>query len=359
MRINLSYSMVRLPWMCRLVVVLTLVAGAPVRAADSPRSSTRAELVMGTIAQITIADGATDALFAAAFAAFRDVDATMSLYRPDSALVRVNAHAARHAEPVDAELFACLERACALSAVTDGAFDVTVLPLLRAWGAYPGLDHLGAGRVDSVGWGGLVLDPVARAVRFRREGMGIDLGGIAKGFALDRARSALAAAGVRRATLDLGGNLALLGDGPGRGWRVAVRDPAASETTLGVLTLGPNEAVSTSGNYARDFAVEGWRERSHIYDPRTGRAARADLAVTVWAPDATTADALSTALLVLGPDGAADVLAREPEVGALFVDDGGSDRRIILMGRSPRDFESHTERRVVTVSAEQTESARW
>ena len=86
---------------------------------------------------------------------------------------------------------------------------------------------------------------------------------------------------------------------------------------------------------------------------------RADLAVTVWAADATTADALSTALLVLGPDRTAAVLAREPEVGALFVDDGGSDRRIVFVGRSPGGFASDPERHGVTASAEQTESGRW
>ncbi|MEO6026741.1 MAG: FAD:protein FMN transferase, partial [Candidatus Binatia bacterium] len=281
---------------------------------------------MGSMARVTIDDGASDAAFEAAFDAFRAVDASMSLYRPASSLVRVNAHAAKHAEPVDADFFACLERAQAISAATEGAFDVTILPLLRAWGAYPELRYLAAGRVDAVGWGGLLLDPATRAVRFRREGMGVDLGGIAKGFALDRARTALANAGARRALLDLGGNLALLGAGPGPGWRVAVTDPAAPDTTLGVLTLAAGETVSTSGNYTRDLTHEGWRTASHIYDPRTRRAVHEKLAVTVWAPDASTADALSTAFLVLGREGAAEVLSHMADVGALFVDDGAADR---------------------------------
>jgi thiamine biosynthesis lipoprotein len=288
----------------------------------------------------------------------RAVDASMSLYRPESALVRLNAHAATHAEPVDGDLYACLERAQALSAATAGAFDVTILPLLRAWGAYPDLAHLSAGRVDAVGWGGMVLDPASRAVRFRRDGMGIDLGGIAKGFALDRARTALARVGATRALLDLGGNLALLGAGPGSGWRVAVTDPAAPATTLGVLTLGPGETVSTSGNYARDFAAEGWRTRSHVFDPRTGRPVAATLAVTVWAPDATTADALSTAFLVLGRDGAADVLARMPEVGALFVDDAAPER-LIIAGRPPRAFDPNPKRTDLTASVDQRETGTW
>ncbi|MCC6849163.1 MAG: FAD:protein FMN transferase [Deltaproteobacteria bacterium] len=293
---------------------------------------------MGTIARVTLAEPRGEA-FEAAFATLRRVDAAMSLYRPESGLVRVNLHAARHAEPVDAELFECLARARALSELTDGAFDVTVLPLLRRWGAYRELAHLPPGRVDAVGWGGLLLDAATRTVRFGREGMAVDLGGIAKGYALDRAGAALLDAGARRGVLDLGGNLLLLGAGPEDGWRIAVRDPARPEDGVGTLVLDRDLAVSTSGNYARDFAVEGWRTPSHVYDPRTGRPVAADLAVTVWAPDAATADAFSTALLVLGPRGAADVLARAPGVGALFVDDGGAARRITFAGAPPRGFE--------------------
>lgn len=321
---------------CLLVLAPFLAVAAPGRAADPV---TRAELVMGAVARVTIAEGRTPEAFAAAFAAFRAVDAAMSLHSAGSDLVRLNARAGRRPEPVDAALYECLAQARALSAATDGAFDPTVLPLLRAWGAYPDLDHLAAGRVDAVGWRGLVLDPVGRTVRFERPGMGVDLGGIAKGCALDRARAALAAAGASRAVLDLGGNLAFVGRGPGEGWRVAVRDPAAPDATLGTLTLGPGETVSTSGNYARDFAAEGWRTRSHVFDPRTGRPVRGDLAVTVWAPEGAAADALSTAFLVLGPTHAADVLAHAPTVGALFVEGAGAGRRLTIAGRRPLRFE--------------------
>ena len=314
----------------------TTVAASVGESVAPARFVERAELVMGTVARIAGDDPALGSLaFEAAFAALRDVDAGMSLYRADSELVRVNARAAGHAEPVGSELFTLLARARQLSEETDGAFDVTVLPLLRLWGAYGGLSYLGAGRVGAVGFAGLQLDPSAHTVSFRRPGMGLDLGGIAKGFALDRARAALVAAGVRRARLDLGGTLVLLGDDGD--WRVAVRDPRAPETALGVLVLSPDTAVSTSANYARDFAREGWRAPSHIYDPRSGRPVRAGRAVTVWAADATTADALSTALLVLGPDGADAVLARERTAGALFFeqDQGG---RVTMRGRPPRDW---------------------
>lgn len=308
----------------------------PVAAAGAPVE--RAELVMGTIARIASDDPALGpAAFEAAFAALRAVDAAMSLYRPESELVRVNAHAARHPEAVGPDLFAVLARARELSVATDGAFDVTVLPLLRLWGAYGELSYLGGGSIRAVGFGGLQLDPAARTVSFRRRGMGLDLGGIAKGFALDRARAALVTAGVRRARLDLGGTLALLGSGPDGDWRVAVRDPRAPATPLGVLTLAPDTAVSTSASYARDFPREGWRAPSHVYDPRSGRPVRATLAVTVWAADATTADALSTALLVLGPDDADRALAHESAAGALFFE-GDAGGRVTMRGRPPRDW---------------------
>ncbi len=333
------------------LLVLGVVAGA-----GAAPAATRAELVMGTIARITLVDGRDDAAFEAGFAALRRVDEAMSLYHPDSGLVRVNARAGRRAERVDPDLYACLARAQAMSAATDGAFDATVLPLLQAWGAYPDLPYLPVGRADAVGWGNLELDRRAHTVRFARAGMGVDLGGIAKGFALDRTRAALVAAGVRRAVIDLGGNLAMVGDQIG-GWRIAVRDPTDPNGTIGTLVLDGGLSVSTSGNYARDFAAEGWRTRSHIFDPRSGRAVRADLAVTVWGPEGAAADALSTALLVLGPTRAADVLARVPGAGALFVDDGGPARRIVFAGRAPRGFGPRAAAARVAVNAIERKTA--
>jgi len=283
----------------------------------------RAEYVMGTVARIAIpldrdVDRVSERSFEEAFGAIRAVDRSMSLYQPGSELLRVNAHAGQHAERVGKDLFQILTRAKELSAATNGAFDVTVLPLLRAWGGYRELEHLGPSDPGAVGFAALRLDRNARSVRFDLPGMAVDLGGVAKGFALDRARERLRARGVTQARLDLGGNLALLGGGPTGCWRVAVRDPAHRERPLGVLELPDDYAVATSANYARDFAREGWRAPSHVYDPRTRQPVLTRGAVTVWAPDATTADALATAFLVLGPEEARSVLDHMPGVGVLF-----------------------------------------
>jgi len=294
----------------------------------------RAQLVMGTIARVTVEAPRSRTAIEAAFAVMRGVDEEMSLYRPGSELVRVNAHAGRHPEPIAVDLCRVLVEGRRLSDVTNGAFDVTVLPLLRAWGAYRELAYLGTYSAGAVGFAGLDVDAARCTVGFRREGMGIDLGGIAKGFALDRAREVLVHEGASRAILDLGGNLAFLGAGPDGGWRVAVRDPEAPDRPLGVLVLGAGTTVATSANYAREFAVEGWRTPSHVYDPRTARPVLAARAVTVWGPRATVGDALSTALLVLGPEGGVEVLEREPDVGALFVE----GRRILMHGRAPLEW---------------------
>ncbi len=319
-----------------MVGLSTIVGGVALGATEAPSMSggvrERAQLLMGTIARVALESrSGGDAVMDAAFAAMRLVDERMSLYRRDSDLVRLNAHASRHPEPVAPDLCRLLEESRRLSESTNGAFDVTVLPLLRAWGAYRDLHYLGAYNASTVGFAGLELDPTRCTVRFWRDGMGVDLGGIAKGFALDRAREVLASAGVSRAVVELGGNLAFVGAGQGGGWRVAVRDPEAPDRPLGALVLGPGATVATSANYARDFAAEGWRAPSHVYDPRTGQPVRAARAVTVWGPRATAGDALSTALLVLGPEGAGEVLAGEREVGALFVE----GRRILIVGRPP------------------------
>jgi thiamine biosynthesis lipoprotein len=313
------------------------VAAAMLTGAAAPRAAAaaeRAELVMGTLARIVIpGESATADRFDAAFAALRSVDAAMSLYRPASEVRRVNAHAAFHPEPVGPELFAVLTRARELAVATDGAFDPTVLPLLVAWGAYREL-QLRTDEPVTVGFAGLRLDDRTRTVAFRARGMGLDLGGIAKGFALDRATAALRALGARRALLDLGGNLALVDDDQARRWPVAVRDPHSPDRPLGTLAVGRG-GVSTSANYARDFAAEGWRAPTHIYDPRTRRPVGVERAVTVWAADATTADALSTALMVTGKGGADAVLARIPGAGALIAEGTRGDVTLTWHGEPP------------------------
>ena len=267
----------------------------------------------------------TAAAFEAAFAALRARRREMSLYRPgERAGARERARGRARRAGRCRRCSRCSARARELSVATDGAFDVTVLPLLRRGARIrDSLISAPAASTRSASAASRSTRRAHGAVPAR--GMGVDLGGIAKGFALDRARAALVAAGVTRARLDLGGSWR--SSVPVRGLaRRRARSGESGRAARRARRSTPTTTVSTSGNYARDFAAEGWRRAEpHLRSAHRTRRVGAGRAVTVWAPDATTADALST-----GASGAraratrSQVLARDAGAGALFVERAGA-----------------------------------
>ncbi len=173
-----------------------------------------------------------------------------------------------------------------------------------------------------VGFGNVLLD-ARKGVRFSRSGLELDLGAIAKGYAVDRALARLRRYGMQAARVDAGGNQGVFGASPaGRAWHFGIKHPRAEDDVLGVLDLAVG-AVSTSGDAERGFWRDGVRY-GHILDPRTGRPVQGMLSVTVVAPTAEQADALSTALYVLGPERGLKLLATYPDCHALFVQAGAS-----------------------------------
>jgi len=296
---------------------------------------------MGTLAQVEECTGGEDRedLVERAFARMREIDEELSLYREGSELRKFNERASHWQVRMGRDLYEVLRRARQLSLGTDGAFDVTVLPLMLARGAYGELGlSTEASRRVRVGFSGLLLDPAERSGRFLMPGMGIDLGGIGKGFAADEAARVLRAGGSRCALVDVGGTVRVWG-GSGNRWRIGVRDPAEPGSLLGYLALREG-AVATSGNYFRS------REGAsgplyHIFDPRTRRPARTSLAVTVWSADATSADALSTAFFVLGPKRSRQLIARRfSTASALFVTRQGKRKTVSVMGRRANAWHS-------------------
>jgi thiamine biosynthesis lipoprotein len=317
-------------WFALVAAILLASAPAPVPAAAAAPASAdtvrvtreEARYVMGTVATVSAsAPGEAAALSAldAAWAAFAQVDAQMSTWRADSDLSRVNAGAA--AGPVEAprELLEVVAAALSWADEAGGAFDPTVLPLLRAWGLQggeprePTATEL-ARTLAVTGARHVQVDTAAGTIAFTRAGVALDLGGIAKGYALDGARAAMVDAGATAGVLDLGGNLLVFGHGERQAAIVAPDDPQA---VVGEVTVG-NGAVATSGQYERFVDVAG-RRRGHILDARTGLPVVREGSVTVVAPTGLEADALSTALFVLGPDKAAPLLARHPGASAVFV----------------------------------------
>ncbi|HPC83074.1 MAG TPA: FAD:protein FMN transferase [Thermoanaerobaculaceae bacterium] len=255
----------------------------------------------------------------AAEAALRRTEAHMSTYLERSELSRLNAAGAGEVVRLSADTMAVLEAARRFHEETDGAFDATCRPLVELWreagraGRLPDppalLQARGRSRWD-------LFELREDGVVKRAAGARIDLGGIAKGWGIDRAMEELERAGVRGAMVEVGGDLRVVGARPDRSpWSVDVRHPFA-EGLLATLRL-TNGAVATSGNYARFVTIDG-RRYSHIVDPRSGWPAEAAPSVTVVAPDAMTADAWATGLSVLGPWGLAR-LERRVDIHAMLV----------------------------------------
>ena len=295
---------------------------------------------MGTTVEIYLyAPGSERAaeLFEAAFEEIERVEAALSHYRPTSEISRINTAAARGSVITDPEVFGLIQQALDYSRRSGGAFDITVGPLVRAWGFfrddghYPSPDELSAARAK-VGWQKVAADSAARSIRFLTPGIELDLGGIGKGFALDHAARILQRHGVTAALLGVGQSsyLALGAPPDAEGWPVTVSCPSEPARALSTVRLR-DRSLSTSGNDQKYFELDGQRY-SHIIDPRTGQPTAGMMQVTVTALTATESDALSTALLVLGLERAADLIEETGGAAALLVVGYEGQHRVVAIG---------------------------
>ena len=300
-------------------IVAAVVLGLVTTAVASPLAARR-EYLMGTLAEVRVhaIDRGKDPEQAIemALGELHAVDRLMAVQRPESDVSRLNRDGARRSVPVDVRVIEILQISRRLAQLTAGAFDVTVLPTVAAWGFLGSTPSRPTGAPQPApGFERIVIDSDRSEVRLTGAGVGIDLGGIAKGYALDRARAALLRAGVRSAFLDLGGNVATLGSAPDGGrWRLGIRHPRRPGAVLGMVEIGEGSA-STSGDAER-FVEDEHGRAGHVFDPRTGTPARGLVSATIVSAAATLADGLSTAAIVLGRDGLAPIL---PTVGAQAV----------------------------------------
>ncbi len=275
-----------------------------------------------------------------AFAAIAEVDRLMSNYRDDSELTAINRGAAKAPVRVSDPMLSVLEAAQVVSRRSRGAFDVTVGPLMKLWGFFTRKPHLPseaelAAVRDLVGYRKLVIDAAAHSVRFEREGMEIDLGGIAKGFAVELAAGALSRRGLS-GLIDAGGNQYLVGLPPGKPyWSVGVRDPVATDAMLGTLDV-TGGSVSTSAGYA-NFLTVGGKKYGHILDPRTLRPSETTLSVTIVAPDGTMADAVTKAAFVLGPVEGLRVIESFPNMSGVIAYRDARGRTAITLSSALKD----------------------
>ncbi|HZY30731.1 MAG TPA: FAD:protein FMN transferase [Candidatus Methylomirabilis sp.] len=271
------------------------------------RTLTLGRLLMGTVVEIEANHpdlSLTREAIEAGLQRMMDVDHLMSTFRPNSEISQVNRLAATLAVTVGEETFGVLTEANRIGLISGGALDVSIHPLMQLWrrtteqGRLPSLQEIDAA-LSLVAHSGLSLDPNNRGVRLQQPGMGLDLGGIAKGYAVDGAAETLQRCGVSSALVDAGGDLRVVGRNRDGGvWRIGLRHPLAPSRLL-LSVLVEDEAVATSGNYFRYFTVGG-RQYGHLLHPRTGTPAESALSATIIAKSAMRADGLATAAMIHG-----------------------------------------------------------
>lgn len=326
------------------LALLLLLPFAGCRSAPSPESLHRYEFKqphMGTLFTITLFAPDEHTARAASDAAYEKIaalDSMMTDYDPDSELMQLCRKPFREPVHVSDELFDILQRSQRISELSDGAFDVTVGPLVRQWRrarraqTLPTPDQIHQAR-ESVGWRKLKLDSQNKTVTLTVPKMQLDLGGIAKGYAADKALEVLRKRGITRALVAASGDIAIGDPPPGkRGWRVGVGSPsykqarsATQEIQAGASVSEPleetillaNTAVSTSGD-EQQFAIIGGVRYSHIVDPRTGVGLTNQLQVSILAKHATDTDAFATTVCVLGKEKGLKLIKSQRGMKAIF-----------------------------------------
>ena len=314
-----------------LTVFLAVVAAAHAESPltrftfDEPHMGTRFRIILYAPSEETARKAAD-----AAFKRIADLDATMSDYRPASELMRLCAKSGGDPVHVSDELFFVLFKAEETSRISDGAFDVTVGPVVQLWRQarrtkkMPDADKLAAAK-ELVGWKNVVLDEKAHTVQFLKAGMLLDLGGIAKGYAADEGLATLKKEGVTRALVAAGGDIAVSDAPPNaEGWKIAIAPLEEGADKEGPYMVLHNAAVSTSGDAEQYVEIDGKRY-SHIVDPKTGLGLVGRMSASVVAPHGVIADSHTKILAVLGPERGFKILEKEEGVSGRFVsltDDG-------------------------------------
>jgi thiamine biosynthesis lipoprotein len=304
----------------------------------------KAALSMGTVFEVTIyaADKyIAEKAFNDVFQEINRLDYLMSNYKKESVLSELNKNASAEPTGCNKELANVIEQSLQYSEITDGAFDITIGPLMKKWGFFkkqgriPGKEELES-VLESVSYKNIIIEektkkslaknPVTvKTVFFKNTGTQIDLGGIGKGYAVDMAARVLKQNGINSALINFAGNIYAFGTPPGKdSWVIGLQHPRESEGLLGSFEI-TDKAVSTSGDYEKFFTIEGKRY-SHIIDPRTGNPVKGIVSVTIVTDSATRADALSTGVFVLGLEKGMALIEKLPDVEGIIIYEDADSR---------------------------------
>ena len=287
--------------------------------------TSRIELAMGTVCSVTLFDHGNDIIYNDIFSRIREIENLMSVNIPSSDVSRINAAAGIEPVKVHNDVYTVIERAMHFAEISGGAFDLTVGPIVSLWGIgtenqrVPSQEEIDA-VLPFVNFRYLYLDAETRTVFLTHQGMALDLGAIAKGYAADEAANIAKKAGVKQAKIDLGGNIVLIGTKIDKSpWKVGIQNPGNIHGSIVGIIQVTEKTIVTSGVYERFFEENG-KNYHHIFFPTTGYPAENSLvSVTIIADISMNADALSTAVFVLGYEAGKILIESFPETEAVFV----------------------------------------
>jgi thiamine biosynthesis lipoprotein len=255
------------------------------------------------------------------------IDRAMSPFKPESELSRINREAAKAPVPISKEMFELVARSVEFSKLSEGAFDITFASVGCMFdyrnGIKPTAEKIAAA-LPGINYRHIRLDRRQCTIQFARDGVRIDLGGIAKGHAVDNCVGLLKARGVKEALVMAGGDSRVLGDKRGRPWMIGIRDPRCKDAMVATIPL-VDAAISTSGDYERYFEADGVRYH-HILDPRTGISATGVRSVTIVGPDATTTEGVSKSVFIMGPERGIRFAESLPGIDAVIIGGDGNMR---------------------------------
>lgn len=287
----------------------------------------REEAIMGTAirAELWHEDPAAgEAALDAVMEEMHRIDRAMSPFKPESELSRLNREAAKAPVRVSEEMFHVVERSIEFSELSHGAFDITFASVGHMFdyrkGTRPTAEQISAA-LPGIDYRHMRLDRRERTIEFANDKVRIDLGGIAKGYAVDSCVALLKARGVTQALVVAGGDSRVLGDRRGRPWMIGIRDPRREDAMVAMLPLA-DAAISTSGDYERYFEEDGVRHH-HILDPKTGASAIGARSVTIIGPDAITTEGISKSVFIMGPERGICFAESLPGIDAVVIDGMG------------------------------------
>jgi thiamine biosynthesis lipoprotein len=327
---------IKLSFITSLLIVFTITGCSLI---GQEYRYTSEEFIMNTFIKVQVyADSESKAKEAAnkALQEFRRLELLSNRYAirgtveyDKSELIKINSAAGKTPVQVSKDIFEMLSLSKKYNNMLEGAFDITIGPIIDLWGfsqdskTIPHENDL-IRKLNLVDTGKMILDEKNRSVYLTEENMSLDLGGIAKGYATEKAAHTLREAGVKKAIINAGGNIYVIGEkAKGVPWKIGIEDPRDSQKLIAILSLKDQVAV-TSGDYQRFFEVDGTRYH-HILDPKTGKPARELISVTVVAENSAIADILSTSFFILGKEKSMAYLEKHPNIKAVFVT---SDKRI-------------------------------